>query len=279
MKWFDKSRLPIHFAAVLAGGSGVFGKLILLSPLLIVFGRALIAAAILGMIIGAFDRQSLAGLKGHKRGLALSGVLLAAHWVTFFQSIAVSTVAIGVLAFSLFPVFVTLFEHLITRTRISTHDFLIAALAIAGVTLTTGGEAFEFAAIEGMAWGVLSGFLYALNMLLNRYKFRALPAQSMALVQFTAAALVLLPFAFFAYTPPSMDDIWLIILLGVVFTAGLHFLVIQAVKTIRAHTASVVLVLEPVYGIAFAALIVGERITLLTLVGGAMIVLAALAAR
>lgn len=279
MKWFNAPRLSIHFAAVLAGGSGVFGKLIVLSPLLIVFGRALIAALALGAVMAVYDRHMLRGLRGHFGKLSLSGVLLAAHWVTFFQSIAVSTVAIGVLAFSLFPVFVTLFEHLITRSKVAFHDIFIAALAVVGVALTTGGEAFQASAVTGMAWGILSGFFYALNMLLNRYKFRALPARGIALVQFSAAALVLTPFALFAYTPPTQSDLMLIVCLGVVFTAVLHLLVIQAVKTIRAHTASVVLVLEPVYGIAFAVLLVGERISLLTLAGGAMIVIAALAAR
>ena len=41
--------------------------------------------------------------------LIVLGIILAVHWTTFFYSIQLSTVAIGLLTFSTFPIFATLF--------------------------------------------------------------------------------------------------------------------------------------------------------------------------
>jgi drug/metabolite transporter (DMT)-like permease len=70
----------------------------------------------------------------------------------------------------------------------------------------------------------------------------------------------------------------LIVVLGVGCTALAHTLFITSMRRVSAHTASVVSALEPVYGIALAALLQGETPDLRTLAGTALIVAAALLA-
>jgi hypothetical protein len=45
--------------------------------------------------------------------LGLLGLILAVHWITFFHAIQVSSVAVGLLAFSTFPVFITFHRTLV----------------------------------------------------------------------------------------------------------------------------------------------------------------------
>ena len=53
--------------------------------------------------------------------MPLSGVILAIHWLTFFHAIQVSTVAIGLIGFATFPIFVTFLEPIMYRQKNSIH--------------------------------------------------------------------------------------------------------------------------------------------------------------
>jgi drug/metabolite transporter (DMT)-like permease len=63
----------------------------------------------------------------------------------------------------------------------------------------------------------------------------------------------------------------LLVILGVVFTALAQWLFVASLRRIRAQTASVVTCLEPVYGILFAVLLLGEKPSARTLLGGLLI--------
>jgi len=95
------------------------------------------------------------------------------------------------------------------------------------------------------------------------------------------AALILLPFA--AGDSGALGNIGaraiaLLLILGLVCTALAHTLFISALSRLSAHTASIVAALEPVYGIALAALLLGEIPGPRIVMGGTLIVGAALVA-
>ena len=60
-------------------------------------------------------------------------------------------------------------------------------------------------------------------------------------------------------------------ILGLIFTALAQWLFVASLRQIRAQTASVVTCLEPVYGILFAVLLLGEKPSARTLLGGLLI--------
>jgi drug/metabolite transporter (DMT)-like permease len=86
---------------------------------------------------------------------------------------------------------------------------------------------------------------------------------------------LLLPFAVAAAAVPDGRGVALLVVLGVACTALSHTLFIRSLRSLSAHTASVVAALEPVYGIALAFLLLGETPSARTLAGGALIVGAA----
>ena len=134
--------------------------------------------------------------------------------------------------------------------------------------------------MQGLAWGVASGFTFALLALRNRALVSEVGATVLALWQNAFAALWLVPvLALTAHIAAlAARDVVLIVLLGVFCTALAHTLFIASLLRISAHTASVVSILEPVYGIGWAALLLGEWPDFRTMVGGSLIIGAAVLA-
>ena len=97
----------------------------------------------------------------------------------------------------------------------------------------------------------------------------------MAFYQDFFACIFLLPFVLVSPVIITKSDWGLLILLGVVFTAFAHTLFIRSMKNIKAQQASIIVSLEPVYGIIFAVLLLSEIPSLRTVIGGILILGAA----
>jgi len=263
--------LELHSAVFLFGLAGLFGKWLTLAPLVIVFGRTAFASLALPAVL-LIMRQPLARHWRTIPGwLVLSGAVLAFHWATFFHSIQVSTVAIGVLTYSTFPLFVTFLEPFFFKERWRWLDLATAALVLAGLALIVPGFDVGNNVTRGVFWGTMSGFSFAVLSLLNRRLVAAHPPMVLAAGQNLVAAVVLLPFIFNQAPWPAARDILLLGVLGVVCTALAHVLFIGSLSHMRAQLASVVAGLESVYGILFAFLLLGEVPAGRTLLGGAVI--------
>ncbi len=205
------------------------------------------------------------------RGAAVSGVLLAIHWVAFFQAIQVSTVAVGLLTFSSFPLFVTLLEPWFFRERRRWLDLCTAVLVVLGLVLIIPKFDFHNNITQGALWGVLSGLVYAVLCILNR---KLLAVESVLMLtwgQHLTVSIVLLPAAIWLGVIPSLWEIFLLALLGVVCTALAHYLFIRSLSYVRAQLASVVTALESLYAIVLAIFLLGEVPSIRVLLGGIVI--------
>jgi drug/metabolite transporter (DMT)-like permease len=271
------SLVAVHVAVALFGLAGLFGKWLAISPAAIVFGRSLIAGIVLALLV-AWQRT---GRFGPTWGLAANGVVLAVHWVTFFAAIQVATVAIGLLGFASFPLFVLVLESGLHGRRWHAADAAMALLAVAGLALLVPEFDIASRALQGLLLGVLSGFTFALLAVRNRTLAAGFPAPVVALWQNVFAALCLLPVLAWqrgAGAPVTLSVIALLLLLGVLCTALAHTLFIASMKHLSAHTASVIAALEPVYGMILAAWLLREIPDLRTCAGAVLIVVAALVA-
>jgi drug/metabolite transporter (DMT)-like permease len=265
--------LALHGAAVLFGFAGLFGKWLALPPVYIVLGRTVVAALALAALRAAMGQPRA---KFDLR-FAASGATLALHWVAFFAAIQVANVAIGLLGYASFPLFVLPLERWLLGRRFGRRELVTAALVTAGLALLVPQFSLADRIVQGLAWGVLSGFTFALLAVLNRRFAERRPAAEVALWQNAWAALLLVPIVFAGGTAPAISarDVALLVVLGLACTALAHTLFIAALATVSAHTASVVAALEPVYGIVLALVLLGEVPAARTLAGGLLIVGAA----
>ena len=275
MKARRKGLLEIHVAVLFFGLAGLFGKLVLLPSTIIVLGRVFFATIFLSLAL-LYSKQGIRlRQKQDYLYMALMGVILAVHWVTFFQAIQVSTVAIGLLTFSTFPVFVTFLEPFYFKERLELKDILVAFVAVIGVAFVI--EEFEIRnrITQGALWGITSGFTFALLSIMNRKYVKEYSSIIVAFYQDLIATVVLLPFLFLTTPVFRLTDLLLLSILGVIFTGLAHTLFIKGLTSVKAQKASIIASLEPVYGIIAAILLLGAIPTLRVILGGLIILGAA----
>lgn len=261
----------IHVAVFLFGFAGLFPRWIALPSVAIVFGRTFFAAIVLGIWARPFSRKiSLLG-RTDLLLLAASGVILAFHWVAFFESVRVSTVAIALLSYSCFPVFLVLIEPLLFRERFHGRNLVFALIALSGVFLIVPGSGGSDTGFHGICWGLVSGMTFAVLMLINRGLAVRLPAGNIAFFQDLAAAVALAPFLVAGSVRFTLVYVGLLLILGVICTAVAHTLFIRGMKRVRAQTAGILALAEAPYGIVLAYMLLGEIPGMRTILGGAII--------
>ncbi len=272
------SLVRIHLAVFLFGFPGLFGKWLALPPVLIVFGRVVFAAATLAAVMAAGRRGFRVGSRRDLLRLLVCGLVLAVHWTVFFQSVQVASVAVGLLAYSSFPVFTAFLEPLLMRERWDPASLIYALLCVLGIGLIVPRFDLSDAVLRGVLWGLLAGLTFAFLTVLNRDLASRHPSLKVAFYQDLFAALFLLPVILPLGLPLSGRDLALVAVLGVLCTALAHTLFIEGMKRVGARTASVLSALEPVYGILLALVFLKESPSLRTVSGGAIVLATALAA-
>jgi len=263
--------VEIHVAVLLFGLAGLFGKFLTLSPLLIVFGRTFFASITLGLILAFSTIKLRTKSKRDLSALMLLGVILAIHWITFFHAIQMSTVAVGLLTFSTFPIFVTFMEPYFFKEKLRRFDMLTAGFVVLGLIFVIPSLNFQNNITQGALWGTISGFMFAVLSILNRKYVGTYPSMMIVWYQNWMATLTLLPFVFFEDLTLQATDVVLLALLGIFCTALAHVLFIKSLAHIKTQLASIIACMEPVYGIIFAFVLLGEIPALRTILGGCII--------
>ena len=250
--------MQIHVAVLLASGPGLFAKFMSVNPAVLTAGRTFFGS--LSLVVAALLSGSSMRIRSGRdcAMMILSGALLAVHWMTFFRSIQVSTVAVGLLSVSSFPLFLTFLEPVFFRERMRLRDVALGLMVIGGLVLVPPNLDLGNHITQGVLWGVGSALAYALLSLVSRAQVRRYPAVTVVLYQQIFAALCSLPFALQRAGSTSERDLWMLLLLGVVFTGVAQWLAVASLRHLRAYTTGVIFGLEPVYGILLAWLLLGE---------------------
>lgn len=251
--------LKLHISVLLSGFTGLFAKLIDLNEVLIVLYRMIFAFFIFAIMM-LFMRKKPKDCDALKYcGL---GALLAIHLMFFFGSIKYSNVSIGVVCYSLVGFFTVLFEPLICKTKFSFVELFYSLIAVFGIWLIFNFDAsFRF----GIMLGIISAALFALYTLFNKVIEVGKSSRCMLFYELLGGTVfmsVFVPlYSHFVniptYLPIGIEWLWIFIL-AFFCTVLLYLFHIGALKTISAFTVSLTGNLEPIYGILFAIIFLGE---------------------
>lgn len=265
------SVLLLHLAVMLFGFSAVLGQFVD-APAVVIAGGRVIWSSVALLAFSLVKRSSLK-LNGKKDYVValVAGVVLAIHWTTFFQAIQSSSVAIGTITFSAFPLFLTFLEPLFFHEPLRLRNLVTALLLLAGVGITVPDFSLENQVTLGILWGLVSALAYAVLSLANRYLSGRYEARTVCLYEQGTAAVVLLPALIFSRVTWSFQNFAGIAAIGLVCTAIAHSLYVAAQRHVKAQTAGIISGLETVYGILFALLFLGEIPRPRELIGGAVI--------
>ncbi|MBR1539293.1 MAG: DMT family transporter [Bacteroidales bacterium] len=263
MKENTRTLIILHTAVFLAGWTGIFGRLISLGGLPLVWYRILVSVTTLAIVLAFLGRLHRVSRRALLQ-IAGCGILLALHWTAFFASIQASNVSIGVACIATTCFFTTLAEPLFGRKSLSWPEILISFISIAGVLLVFS---LDVRYRLGIALGLLSAAIYSVFAVLNVNVARRTgeSTDTMLFYELTGGALFLslcMPlygqiFPAEALAPSGRDLIWLL-LLGSIFTIVPFLFQLHALRKLSAFTVNLAYNLEPVYSIAIAALLFHE---------------------
>ena len=263
MKEKTLTLIILHIAVFLAGWTGIFGRLISLGGLPLVWYRMMTSVVVLAAVLAVMRRLHKTALRSVMK-ICGCGILLALHWVAFFASIQASNVSIGVACVATSCFFTTLFDPLVNRKRLQWKNTLLSFIAIAGILFIFSIDVrFRL----GIALGLLCAALYSLFSILNINIANETKEDSatMLLYELIGGVLFLtlcIP-AFRALYPaepvvPVGSDLVSLLALGSVFTVIPFLFQLQALRKLTAFTVNMAYNLEPVYSIAIAAVLFGE---------------------
>lgn len=245
-------------AVLLFGMAGLFARLINLPAIEITFARVFFSSMTL-FLLSFITKQNIK-IKNKKHLLLLigAGLILAIHWWSFLYAIQISSVAIGTITFSSFPLFIIFLEIVFLHEKLHSKDILFCLLILLGVFITVPAFSLENQSFQGIIIGMISAFSYALLTLMNRYFSNIYSSITISLYEQSSAAVVLLPTLFIIQTVPTLTEIGGLIFLGVVTTALAHTLFISSLKQIPAYLAGIISSLETVYSIVLAIILFQE---------------------
>lgn len=269
-----RSLLELNTAVLLWGGTALFAKWIALPPFQITGLRSVVAAlALLIVLRSQGHRVTVQGRRDFWL-LVAGGLAMAAHWVTYFQAIQVSTVAVGILALHTYPVMTALVEPLVFGERLRALDAVLALVVLAGVAILVPEFSLTSRVTLGVLLGVVSAACFTARNLLTRGVVGRHGGGKVTLYQLAASAVALGPIALAFGEPLTTRNTAQLALLGVCFTALPHTLYTRSLRHLKASSAGIIATLLPIYGALGAAFLLGEVPGVRTVVGGSVILAA-----
>lgn len=209
--------------------------------------------------------------------LVLSGILLALHWITFFESIKLTTVAVALAVLYLGPIAAAILAGPFLGEKVTPRLWFALAIAAAGTLLVvqpwvdrSDGSSSAITA-EGVAVAALSAALLAALMLVGKPVAKDLGGLTMAIGELTVAAVLLAPATFQAVTQYS-DFIVNFLILGAVFTGFAGFVYWEAMRYLPVAMVSVIMYIEPATAVLWAAAFLDETPNLATWLGAGLVV-------
>jgi drug/metabolite transporter (DMT)-like permease len=257
-----KAFIQLHIAVLLAGLTGILGRLITLNEGWLVWWRLLIASVTMWILFGFMKRlQKISGADMIR--IMGIGVIAALHWVSFFGSIKYANVSVALVCFSAVGFFTAIFEPLVTRHRFNLIDIVLGLVVMIGIYIIFH---FDPQYKIGIAIGIASAMLGALFPIFNRQLLQRMNAETLITYELSAGWLslcLILPFYFQLspasyYMPTSTDWAWLLVLAWLCSVWAFQ-LSANALKKISAFTVNLSYNLEPVYGIILAFIIFKEN--------------------
>jgi len=275
MKSQQQSLIFLHLSVLLFAGTALFAKLIGLPALDITAYRAGVAAIVLfGLLIVSKKSIKLNNRKDYAIAFVL-GTIVGIHWATYFNGMQMAGVTVGMIAFFTYPVITVFLEPLFRKTHPKLKDMLSAAIVMLGIYLLIPEANLGNQVTVGIISGIVSAFFFALRNILHKNYFSQYSGPQAMMYQTLVASLVL---CLFVEVPPlqvSEHNWWLILLVGVVFTALPHSLFASSLRNLSATTAGLISCLQPLYGSVLAFVLLVERPNTLVFIGGLLVVSAA----
>jgi drug/metabolite transporter (DMT)-like permease len=245
---------------VILGLTGVFGKLISLDAIQLVWYRMFIAFITLSLFL-AYKKQLFTVILKDFFGILGVGALVTFHWLCFFQSIKVSTISVAVVCLATSSLFSALIEPIFFKRKLLKYEVLMGIVVIAALIFILGAETQYF---WGYFYGIMAAFLGTLFTLFNAKYIKKVGAAKITMIEMLAGVLIISCVLLFQqdYTVftslISVTDFSYLLILGTLCTAMVFVWMTEIMKHITPYSLIMAVNLEPIYSIILALVIFGD---------------------
>lgn len=250
----------LHLMVVILGLTGVFGKLISLDSIHLVWYRMGIAFVSLAVFL-AFKKQLFSVTKKDFFGILGVGALVTFHWLCFFESIKVSTVSVAVVCLATSSLFSALIEPLFFKRKLLSYEVIMGVIVLLALAFVMGTETQYF---WGYFYGIMAAFLGTLFTLFNAKYINKVGAAQITMIEMLSGVIIISGILVFQedYTvftsTISMTDFSYLIILGTLCTAMVFVWLTEIMRYITPYSLIMAINLEPIYSIVLALLIFGD---------------------
>lgn len=272
-----KSYLSLHLIVFIWGFTAILGALITIDADFLVWYRMSLATVFLGGFL-ILKKISFRVSTRTLLKLLFVGLLIAMHWIFFFESIKVATVSITLSVFSLGAFFASLLEPIFYGRKVLWYEVFFGLIIIGGLSLILQ---VEINYLYGMFLALVSIILGVLFTLFNGKLIAHHEPSVIAFYEFLAGFLFIS--SYFLYNGSFTADFFvltqkdwmLIVLLSSICTAYAFTASVKVMRRLSPYTVMLTTNLEPVYGIILAYFIIGgkEKMSIEFYIGALIIVI------
>lgn len=260
--------LYILLAIFLWSSLGVVVRLAGVEVHVIIFYSSFAAAIIQGIILTRGEyRKQMPEVK-EVWYLAILGIISLVNTFTYFYAFKHTTIANAVLTHYIAPVLVAFLAPLFLGEKTTRKIVIAIAIASAGLWIMLNGFAFGESHMAGIMAGILSGFAYAIIVIISRVFAQKFHPLAMVFFSNIIIAALLAPFV----KELPLKVFWVFILMGVVHSTIAPVLYFRGLRAVAANKAAVLGYLEPVIAIIFSMIFLNEFPGVNSIFGGLLII-------
>ena len=271
------ARTMLISSMTIFGTLGLFVRNIAVSSGELALYRAILAAMIIGLVL-LIKKQpiSFQTIKKILPLLLISGFALGFNWILLFEAYRYTTVSAATLSYYFAPVLVTAVCPLLFREKITAKQWFCLGMSTLGIVLITGVGNLQDGNnhLLGIAFGLGAACLYATVVLINKF-IKDVEGLHRTLLQFLVAILVLIPYVActcgFSLEGLDLKGWICLLIVGFVHTGLAYCLYFPALKALPGQKAAILSYIDPLIAVVISVLLLGEAMTPVQWIGGAMI--------
>lgn len=257
-----KHYLHLHFLVFIAGFTAILGELITVSSIPLVWHRMLIASVITFFYLLIKRNNFKIDFKTLLK-FSLPGLIIALHWITFFEAIEQSNISITLAMFSTAAFFTSFIEPLFFKRKIIFYEIIMGLLVIIGVYIITMAEILY---LNGIILGILSALFSSLFSVLNGKLVKKYSPVNISFYEFLTGLIFITLYLviFNSFDTVCLDslislDYLYLFILGSICTAYAFIAAVGLMKFLSPFTVVLTYNLEPVYGIILALILFPDK--------------------
>ena len=189
----------------------------------------------------------------------LLGTWHAGVMLSYYTAVSFTDVSISVLLLYTAPFYVLLIAPFLLKEKPSKKSLAALVISLVGVVVVVGPENLVFGSEEvesgylfGVLMGLFSGFFYACIILTSRYLRDEYSGLEQLFISTCVTLVLLLPFVRQVSTASLIENLPVLLFLGVTITSVGSILYFRGLVHVKAQNASIISLLEPVSAIFFA---------------------------